>query len=157
MGSTYHKIWEMPTMNALDRWRSEQGWTCQRLADELGCIHATASRYCLGRRIPEPSAMARIHALTKGAVTANDFYGLPEPRPVLVALARPDRRGAFERLGWQPWPDPEAAPCGLMCRKARPGEDWQAVVAELAYLTGPAQPAAPPDAGAPVASGVDPN
>lgn len=144
-------------MNALDRWRSEQGWTYQRLADELECNHASASRYCQGRRIPEPAAMARIHAMTGGAVTANDFYGLPEPRPWIIVLVQPDhRRVDYEARGWSPWPDSQdgGGPALLYRRKARDGESWQDLLAEMEVLTQPRRRLAP---GALVASGVDPN
>jgi antitoxin CcdA len=44
----------------------------------LGVTKASISRYASGERIPTPEVMRRIVAETNGAVTANDFYDLPE-------------------------------------------------------------------------------
>lgn len=44
-------------------------------AQEIGVSEVSVCRYIAGVRIPRPSVMARISAVTNGAVTANDFFG----------------------------------------------------------------------------------
>lgn len=45
----------------------------------IGVSQAAVERYVNGKRIPEPEIMTRIAESTKGAVTANDFYGITSP------------------------------------------------------------------------------
>jgi len=64
----------------LEQFRKNKGWSYQKLAEMLGCNHATiARRWCLpvadeNRKIPHPRYMARIVDLTSGAVQPNSFY-----------------------------------------------------------------------------------
>ena len=51
--------------------------TPEWLAKEAGCTAQAAYKYIRGERIPRHDIMQRIHAATEGAVTANDFYDLP--------------------------------------------------------------------------------
>lgn len=63
----------------LVEWRKEKGWTQDELADALDCSQPFVS--LIERRsnpqIPGRDQMIRIHRLTKGAVSPNDFYDLP--------------------------------------------------------------------------------
>jgi len=64
----------------LDDFRKNQGWSYSKLADAVGASHATiARRWCLPagnvqRKIPHPTYMSRIVALTGGLVQPNSFY-----------------------------------------------------------------------------------
>lgn len=64
-------------LHPLDRWRRDRDWTLESLAAALEVNVATVSRYISGRRKPEDAVMARIFAVTEGAVQPNDFYRLP--------------------------------------------------------------------------------
>lgn len=65
-------------------WREKNGWTQQRLAEELGCTISTVWRYEQGKRDPEASVKERIFILTGGQVQPNDFYPLPLWRRALA-------------------------------------------------------------------------
>lgn len=54
--------------NKLGVWVDAQGWTRQRLADELGIAMGSAARLCSGERRPSLDLAVKIEALTKGAV-----------------------------------------------------------------------------------------
>lgn len=62
----------------LDEWRNAQKLSFGDLARLLACSRTQAHRLCRGTRLPDRSAMARIHAATEGAVTPNDFYAVSE-------------------------------------------------------------------------------
>lgn len=57
----------------LEDYRLKCGLTRAELAKSLRIAPETLRRYVRGR-VPEPFVMRKIIALTKGAVTANDFY-----------------------------------------------------------------------------------
>lgn len=46
-----------------------------RFAGAIGVSYQAVWRYLAGERIPAPDVMVRIKEVTKGAVTADDFYG----------------------------------------------------------------------------------
>lgn len=69
----------------LSEWRDREGWTQQRLADELGCTVSTVWRYEQGQRDPDEGTKRRIYLLTDGAVEPNDFYPMPLWRRALEA------------------------------------------------------------------------
>jgi hypothetical protein len=54
-------------------------------ARATGLSQQVVGRYVYGHRVPRTEAMARIVAVTRGAVTPNDFY----PAPVLPGAATP--------------------------------------------------------------------
>jgi transcriptional regulator with XRE-family HTH domain len=56
----------------------KKGLTLCELAPEVGVSPSGMSRYARGSRIPSPEVMRRIYIVTCGAVTPNDFYGLPD-------------------------------------------------------------------------------
>lgn len=124
-------------------WLSQEGLTQRAAAARVGTAPNVFHRYVSGARIPAPAAIRQIYAMTGGAVTANDFHGLPAPRPWIVTLVHLDRRVEFAARGWRPWPAVAEAMAGrpaeaaaeagvLMRRKQRPGETWQQLLAELA-------------------------
>lgn len=57
----------------LRRWRYQHRVTALQLADLIGVSLPAVSAYEIGRRHPRPAIMARIEAVTCGAVTASDF------------------------------------------------------------------------------------
>lgn len=67
----------------LKAWRLTQGMTQSELADAI-CVRTSAVSRYERDRVPEPDIVARIYAVTQGAVTPGDFYDLPDlpDRPV---------------------------------------------------------------------------
>lgn len=63
-------------------WRKSVGWSQERLAAEIGKSQMSVSRLEAGARALDHDEAALIYALTRGAVTPNDFYDLP-PLPPL--------------------------------------------------------------------------
>lgn len=61
----------------LKQWLSSTGTTYRQFGDAIGVSEHAVWRYASGRRIPDREVMPRIHAVTDGLVTANDFYGPP--------------------------------------------------------------------------------
>lgn len=66
-------------------WRNAQGWTQQRLADELGCSLVAVARYETAARLPERDMLKRIYVLTKRAVCPNDFHDIASWEAELIA------------------------------------------------------------------------
>ncbi|MGF7151305.1 DNA-binding XRE family transcriptional regulator [Sphingomonas zeicaulis] len=62
-------------------WRRGEGLTQQELADLLGVVIATVSRYETGDRIPEAETMRRIFWLSRHQVAPNDFYEMGDAPP----------------------------------------------------------------------------
>ena len=60
----------------LDEWMAKRRISDELLATELGVSRATVSRLRRGLQVPSLGLAARIAAITKRRVTANDF--LPE-------------------------------------------------------------------------------
>lgn len=78
----------------LAEWRDSQGWTQAQLAGELGCSQPFISliERAIDPQIPSREWMLKIHQLTRGEVTPNDFYDLPaldQPQLPLEAGAGP--------------------------------------------------------------------
>lgn len=55
-------------------YRQQAGKSLAEMAADIGVSVAALSRYESGRRRPRPDVMARIHEVTGGAVTPNDFF-----------------------------------------------------------------------------------
>jgi DNA-binding XRE family transcriptional regulator len=84
----------------LAEWRKQEGYNQQQLADALGVTQPTISyvERANDPQMPQPDLMRRIYALTRGAVTPNDFYDLPPIDQLeLPDLAAADRRAAARR------------------------------------------------------------
>jgi predicted transcriptional regulator len=64
----------------LDQWLASKEKSTDAFAAELEVSRETVRRYLSGERKPEWDVMHRIVALTKGAVTANDFLDVKLPR-----------------------------------------------------------------------------
>lgn len=76
-------------------WREKEGWSQQRLAEELGCTISAVWRYEQGKRDPDAGTKQRIFMLTGGEVQPNDFYDVPRWRRALnTALAALSGRAA---------------------------------------------------------------
>ena len=52
--------------------------TIPDFAKRIGVDRGAVSKYVHGRRVPRAHVMKRIHAVTDGLVTPNDFYDLPK-------------------------------------------------------------------------------
>jgi hypothetical protein len=68
-------------MNAFGRWCLANGWSGEALDRELGVGRQSGYRYTLPLdhprfMVPRPPVMARIVAMTAGAITPNDFYAV---------------------------------------------------------------------------------
>jgi DNA-binding XRE family transcriptional regulator len=66
-----------PAQNKLRTWRMAQEKSVNDAAAEVGCTRQTWHSWESGSNIPSADFMAKLIALTNGAVTANDFYDLP--------------------------------------------------------------------------------
>jgi len=64
----------------LQTWCEKHGVREAKLRKLLRVSQQSASRYLLGQRIPRKDVMRRIHSITDGEVTANDFYPAPRKR-----------------------------------------------------------------------------
>lgn len=63
----------------LAEWKSQNGHTDESLAALIGdCSASSIQKWLRGERIPREEQMLRIFEVTKGDVTPNDFYQLPE-------------------------------------------------------------------------------
>ncbi len=62
----------------LDVYLKKEGISRKDFAAYVGENPENVSRYCLGSRIPRPEVMRKIYVATRGLVTPNDFYGLPD-------------------------------------------------------------------------------
>lgn len=58
-------------------YRKQRSLTLAELAGQVGVSEVAMSRYENGHRIPGRDVMARIVAVTDGAVQPNDFYPSP--------------------------------------------------------------------------------
>lgn len=63
-------------MFTLKKYLKNNNITQKDFAELLGVDKMTLWRYVQGTRIPKPKIMQKIFELTKGEVTANDFYGV---------------------------------------------------------------------------------
>lgn len=62
----------------IDEYLKQSQTTQAMLASRVGVSVQAVSLFCLGERIPRPETMRKIYVATNGAVTPNDFYGLPD-------------------------------------------------------------------------------
>ena len=53
------------------------GLTDAEFARKIGVGRHTVGRYRIGKRFPHPDLLLKIHKVTQGQVTANDFANLP--------------------------------------------------------------------------------
>jgi|TARA_B100000989_G_scaffold282309_1_gene247253 transcriptional regulator with XRE-family HTH domain len=62
----------------LEEFKNKKKLSYRQLAKNLGISgkspESTVQRWCKGKRIPEKNFMEKIKQITKGKVTANDFY-----------------------------------------------------------------------------------
>lgn len=68
----YHNGMKLDSFLALNAVKQNE------FAEKIGENSVCVNRYCLGTRIPRPEVMRKIYVATNGAVTPNDFYGLPD-------------------------------------------------------------------------------
>ncbi|WP_416355529.1 helix-turn-helix domain-containing protein [Aureimonas phyllosphaerae] len=65
-------------MTTLKEWREAQGWSTQRVADELGLDARSGAgtiwRWETGRSRPDADVVAKIAEITGGAVTADGMH-----------------------------------------------------------------------------------
>lgn len=59
---------------ALNDWLIANDIERKDFAKKLGVSTAALGRYCIGERIPERAVMVKIMKLTRGEITANDFF-----------------------------------------------------------------------------------
>jgi hypothetical protein len=72
-------------------WIIREKLTFQAAAKLIGVANGTAARRYTVGAIPGREVMTRIYLATRGEVTPNDFYGIPqndEPRRIRPRLAR---------------------------------------------------------------------
>nr|DAF54000.1 MAG TPA: Helix-turn-helix XRE-family like protein [Siphoviridae sp. ctFgp7] len=62
----------------IDEYLKQSQTTQAMLASRVGVSVQAVSLFCHGERIPRPETMRKIYVATNGAVTPNDFYGLPD-------------------------------------------------------------------------------
>jgi hypothetical protein len=65
------------------------GKSPEAFAPEIPTTGQTIRRWLSGECVPRPETMRRIFDVTGGAVTADDFYGLPKKSLAGGAEARP--------------------------------------------------------------------
>jgi transcriptional regulator with XRE-family HTH domain len=68
-------VWHYTGMTLAD-YLKNAGLTQAEFAARIGCIQSDVARYLAGRK-PREEVMHAIFKATKGAVRADDFYGLP--------------------------------------------------------------------------------
>ena len=61
-------------LNPLRQWRKSAALTLEQVAARLGTSRQVVSDWERGRRRPGPMLMPRLRDLTKGAVSADDFF-----------------------------------------------------------------------------------
>lgn len=73
--------WYISAAMKLAQWLKANKVSARKFSEMIGVGQVAGHRYKHGQRIPEPQVMLRIMQVTKGAVTANDFYpSVPAPR-----------------------------------------------------------------------------
>ncbi len=70
----------------LRQWRLERDYTLDAAAAGVGTVRQVWYDWEGGRRIPSREFMAAIYRFTRGAVTPNDFYDLPDLETGSLAL-----------------------------------------------------------------------
>lgn len=64
----------------LQAYLDQSGVSKDELAEQLGVHPITIYKYVRGDRVPEPGVMVKIAEITKGQVTPNDFYDIPDAK-----------------------------------------------------------------------------
>lgn len=64
----------------LETYMAQHGLTDAEMASRIGVSVPAIHRYRTGQRIPRDKIMVRIAETTKGAVQANDFFGIAASR-----------------------------------------------------------------------------
>lgn len=84
----------------LRQWMTANGWTEQKLGDQISVSAAYAHRLKTGQNFPGRDVRRRIHEVTAGQVTANDlaeahdaYSDLPPVRPRVVSTPEPELAG----------------------------------------------------------------
>lgn len=62
----------------LKDWLTEEGQTLAEFGERIGRTAEAVRRYANGDRIPDRETMPKIAEVTKGRVTANDFFRIDE-------------------------------------------------------------------------------
>lgn len=60
----------------LNDWIIKSEITNAEFASKVGVTRQAMWRYRMGERMPKPAVIAKIHEVTGGAVTANDFHAV---------------------------------------------------------------------------------
>lgn len=61
-------------LHPLRKWRKAKGWTLEKCAEAVGTSRHVWSDWERGRRRPNNLFMPRVRELTKGEVSADDFF-----------------------------------------------------------------------------------
>ena len=79
-------------------WRKTEGWSQQKLADELDIAQCNVSQIerVGSTQIPSREVMRKIWTLTKGEVSPNDFYDLPALEQLELAIGEPAPAPLFD-------------------------------------------------------------
>lgn len=77
----YIRLWRIYLLGMFPHMTLDSWLLAQRISEiefglKIGRTQASVNRYRRGLRIPDVGTMRKIVAVTQGAVTANDFYGL---------------------------------------------------------------------------------
>jgi hypothetical protein len=64
------------------------GKSPEAFAPEINTTGQSVRRWLAGQSVPRPETMRRIFEVTGGAVTADDFYGLPKKTVAALSEAR---------------------------------------------------------------------
>lgn len=142
----------------LKDWREQAGLAQWQVAEQMTTVspevlgepkrvtQQTVQTFETGR-MPRKWHLQLLDQISDGAVRPNDFVELmpedaapKEERALIVQLCPRGREAAFEAAGWHT--DERFADShhgrysAMMSRRRRPGEDWQALLAEIARLMG---------------------
>jgi transcriptional regulator with XRE-family HTH domain len=95
----------------LAKWREEQELSQADLAEKLGCDQSFISRIerAVGPQIPSRGWMLKIHQLTRGEVTPNDFYDLPPIDQLQLPMEAPAPAPLFDQAEIEPQASLQAA------------------------------------------------
>ena len=72
----------------LKTYMEKNKWTVLGFAKALGVARYTLQRYLHQGRLPPPKVLEKLHALTNGAVSPNDFYDLAPKKKAKAKKAK---------------------------------------------------------------------